>query len=168
MPQRSEGEPNVPDESMQRDELAEPIGLTALEAAAGSEDLSASAPHYFARGLHDLRVARDTTAQELRAQGQDVPRRRVREAVAYLKANSLPMTSAAYKAIEQGQSFPRYGAAFLDAMGSFLELDPAQSDSLRTRLAYDIIYERLGRLVSISIPGDPKEKGWEPLVRDEE
>ena len=54
------------------------------------------------------------------------------------------MSPAAYHEVEQGYNIPRDAGAFLDAVSQCLRLTEEEKEDLKRRLAYAILYSRLG------------------------
>jgi transcriptional regulator with XRE-family HTH domain len=84
----------------------------------------------------------------LRASGGDGAKPRHRPSasalVARLQKAGYPLSGATYSEIENGLSFPRDAAAFIDAVAACLGLSEDEKRSLQTALAYDVVYTRLG------------------------
>ncbi|HEX6820254.1 MAG TPA: hypothetical protein VF120_17895 [Ktedonobacterales bacterium] len=61
-----------------------------------------------------------------------------------LNAYGYSISPATYSEIENGQVLPRDGAAFVDAIAKCLVITEPEKKELIQRLAYDILYSRLG------------------------
>lgn len=65
------------------------------------------------------------------------------------------MSSAAYNEVENGFNVPRDAVGFLDAVALCLRLTEAEKLDLTRRLAYDLVWARLGERTNDVIAPDP-------------
>lgn len=83
----------------------------------------------FGKGLRDLRQRHGLGVQQM---------------AAALSRDGYDITLAVYSSIEEGAALPDRAAQFIDALGRVLSLSLADTRDLSERLAYDILFARLG------------------------
>jgi hypothetical protein len=101
---------------------------------------------YFGRGLRELR---ESFVRRLSSGGEDVPYVRATVSASALidcmkKEQGFSISSAAYNEIENGLNVPRDATGFLDAVATCLRLTEDEKRDLSKRLAYDLVWARLG------------------------
>lgn len=71
------------------------------------------------------------------------------------KEQGFSISSAAYNEIETGLNVPRDATGFLDAVAVCLRLTEDEKRDLSKRLAYDLVWARLGKRTKDIIPPSP-------------
>lgn len=118
---------------------------------------------YFGRRLKELR---ESYVMRTAAEGVQRPLVRApstQRLVQCLREQNVAISAAAYNEIELGVNVPRNARAFLEGVTKCLELIPDEAEELKWRLAYDILWARLGKLADDIVP---KHSQWEPPPPD--
>lgn len=112
---------------------------------------------YFGKGL---RLLRHSYGERMAAQDPFAPAIRARISTAALvecmRRANYTIKVAAFNEIEHGMSAPRDAQVFLAAVRSCLRLRQEDVEDLERRLAYDILYARLGERARVVLPPSPK------------
>jgi hypothetical protein len=107
---------------------------------------------YFGRRLKELR---ETFLSRITVGGRENPLVRApstNRLVECLRSHGVSISTAAYNEIEQGFNVPRNAVPFLDGVAACLQLTEEDKRDLELRLAYDILWARLGELADRLIP----------------
>ncbi len=103
---------------------------------------------YFGRRLKELRESYVSRIAGASVADPLVRAPSIQALVQCLREHGMPMSAAAYNEIEQGYNVPRKAPEFLEGVAGCLKLTESDAEDLKLRLAYDILWARLGELAN--------------------
>ena len=108
------------------------------------EELPINRKPYFGSRIRQLRYSFGERTRSAPGAPALKMRPSVETLITCMRDAGYQMSAAAYHEVEQGYNIPRDAGAFLDAVSQCLRLTWEEKEDLKRRLAYAILYSRLG------------------------